>query len=123
MYDSDGGGSPSQSAMMKVAKLVDSYLAEIAPDANLKLSKFIALAEILPDYARVVDDGLYRAVDIYLKVLQSYLMQLIFTVTEISFWHKFADLDLSYDVLCSAFSLSCFFNLNGLRPPSRHTQH
>jgi hypothetical protein len=70
MYDSDGGGSPSQSAMMKVAKLVDSYLAEIAPDASLKLSKFIALAEILPDYARVVDDGLYRAVDIYLKVLQ-----------------------------------------------------
>jgi hypothetical protein len=55
---------------MKVAKLVDSYLAEIAPDASLKLSKFIALAEILPDYARVVDDGLYRAVDIYLKVLQ-----------------------------------------------------
>lgn len=70
MYDSDGGGSPSQSAMMKVAKLVDSYLAEIAPDANLKLSKFIALAEILPDYARVVDDGLYRAIDIYLKVLR-----------------------------------------------------
>ncbi|KAG0614901.1 hypothetical protein M758_6G212700 [Ceratodon purpureus] len=71
MYDSDGGGSPSQSAMMKVAKLVDSYLAEIAPDANLKLSKFIALAEILPDYARVVDDGLYRAVDIYLKVIHT----------------------------------------------------
>lgn len=75
MYESDGGGSPSQSAMMKVAKLVDSYLAEIAPDANLKLSKFIALAEMLPDYARVVDDGLYRAVDIYLKVLHQ-----IFTI-------------------------------------------
>ncbi|CAK9234402.1 unnamed protein product [Sphagnum troendelagicum] len=67
MYDSDGVGSPSQSAMMKVAKLVDNYLAEIAPDANLKLTKFIALAEILPEYARVVDDGLYRAIDIYLK--------------------------------------------------------
>lgn len=67
-YESDGGNSPSQSAMMKVAKLIDSYLAEIAPDANLKLTKFIALAEILPDYARVVDDGLYRAIDIYLKV-------------------------------------------------------
>ncbi|CAM6039092.1 unnamed protein product [Sphagnum compactum] len=38
MYDSDGVGSPSQSAMMKVAKLVDNYLAEIAPDANLKLT-------------------------------------------------------------------------------------
>jgi hypothetical protein len=69
MYDSDGVGSPSQSAMMKVAKLVDNYLAEIAPDANLKLTKFITLAEILPEYARVVDDGLYRAIDIYLKVM------------------------------------------------------
>lgn len=53
---------------MKVAKLIDSYLAEIAPDANLKLSKFIALAETLPDNSRVVDDGLYRSIDIYLKV-------------------------------------------------------
>ncbi|KAH9571110.1 hypothetical protein CY35_02G075600 [Sphagnum magellanicum] len=67
MYDSEGGGSPSQSAIMKVAKILDSYLAEIAPDANLKLTKFIVLAEILPEYARVVDDGLYRAIDIYLK--------------------------------------------------------
>lgn len=66
-YESDGVASPSQTAIIKVAKLVDGYLAEIAPDANLKLSKFIALAEILPDYARVVDDGLYRAIDIYLK--------------------------------------------------------
>ncbi|CAK9212931.1 unnamed protein product [Sphagnum troendelagicum] len=48
-------------------QLVDTYLAEIAPDANLKLSKFLALAELLPDYARTVDDGLYRAIDIYLK--------------------------------------------------------
>lgn len=68
MYESDSNmSSPSQSSVMKVAKLIDSYLAEIAPDANLKLSKFIALAELLPEYARVVDDGLYRAIDIYLK--------------------------------------------------------
>jgi hypothetical protein len=68
VYESDGGmGSPTQSSLMKVAKLLDSYLAEIAPDANLKLSKFIQLAELLPEYARVVDDGLYRAIDIYLK--------------------------------------------------------
>ncbi|KAL2623756.1 hypothetical protein R1flu_008001 [Riccia fluitans] len=66
-YESDGIGSPTQIALMKVAKLLDSYLAEIAPDANLKLYKFIALAELLPEYARVVDDGLYRAIDIYLK--------------------------------------------------------
>jgi hypothetical protein len=74
--DRDGGGGgaaapllPLQTASsIKVAKLVDTYLAEIAPDANLKLSKFLALAELLPDYARTVDDGLYRAIDIYLKV-------------------------------------------------------
>ncbi|KAJ7556049.1 hypothetical protein O6H91_05G066500 [Diphasiastrum complanatum] len=67
MYDSDGEGSPSQSALVKVAKLVDTYLAEIATDSNLKLSKFISLAELIPDHARVVDDALYRAIDIYLK--------------------------------------------------------
>ncbi|KAL6002823.1 hypothetical protein ACLOJK_023045 [Asimina triloba] len=67
-YESDGPHSPSQSALIKVAKLVDNYLAEIAPDANLKLSKFMAIAEILPSHARTTDDGLYRAIDIYLKV-------------------------------------------------------
>ncbi|KAJ4818929.1 Phototropic-responsive NPH3 family protein [Rhynchospora pubera] len=69
-YDYDSEGSidpPSQSALVKVAKLVDSYLAEIAPDGNLTLGKFIAVADTLPGYARVTDDGLYRAVDIYLK--------------------------------------------------------
>jgi hypothetical protein len=35
---------------------------------NLLPSKFIALAELLPDHARVTSDGLYRAVDIFLKV-------------------------------------------------------
>ena len=52
----------------KVAKLIDSYLAEIAPDTNLKASRFISLAEMLPDRSRVVDDHLYRAVDIFIKV-------------------------------------------------------
>ncbi|KAJ3701637.1 hypothetical protein LUZ61_005342 [Rhynchospora tenuis] len=72
-YDYDSEGSidpPSQSALVKVAKLVDSYLAEIAPDGNLSLGKFIAVADTLPGYARVTDDGLYRAVDIYLKAHQ-----------------------------------------------------
>ncbi|WOL11834.1 BTB/POZ domain-containing protein [Canna indica] len=60
--------SPKQSLVAKVSKLLDSYLAEIALDSNLTPSKFIALAELLPDHARVVNDGLYRAVDIFLKV-------------------------------------------------------
>jgi len=50
-----------------VAKLIDGYLAEVAPDENLKLTKFRSLAAAIPEYARPIDDGLYRAIDIYLK--------------------------------------------------------
>ncbi|PAN40330.1 hypothetical protein PAHAL_7G307000 [Panicum hallii] len=50
-----------------VAKLVDGYLAEVGTDTNLKLSKFQTIAALVPDYARAIDDGLYRAIDIYLK--------------------------------------------------------
>ncbi|GMH27772.1 hypothetical protein Nepgr_029615 [Nepenthes gracilis] len=67
MYDFDGPNSPQQSSILKVSKLLDNYLAEIAVDSNLTPSKFIALAELLPDHARLVTDGLYRAVDIFLK--------------------------------------------------------
>jgi len=54
--------------MLAVGRLVDAYLGEIATDANLKPDKLCDLAWALPDGARVYDDGLYRAVDIYLKV-------------------------------------------------------
>ncbi|XP_076916395.1 BTB/POZ domain-containing protein At5g48800-like [Bidens hawaiensis] len=66
-FESDEPDSPSQTALVKVSKLVDSYLAEIAPEINLKLSKFIAVAESLPAHARTVHDGLYRSIDVYLK--------------------------------------------------------
>ncbi|KAF6142988.1 hypothetical protein GIB67_041056 [Kingdonia uniflora] len=66
-FESNGLGSPTHGSMLKVGRLIDSYLAEIAPDPYLDLRKFIAIIEILPDYARIIDDGLYRAVDIYLK--------------------------------------------------------
>uniref|UniRef100_A0A7N0U2J1 Phototropic-responsive NPH3 family protein n=1 Tax=Kalanchoe fedtschenkoi TaxID=63787 RepID=A0A7N0U2J1_KALFE len=61
-------GSPSLVPLTMVAKLIDGYLAEVAPDVNLKLPMFQALAALVPDYARPLDDGLYRAIDIYLKV-------------------------------------------------------
>jgi hypothetical protein len=64
-------GSPSLTPITMVAKLIDGYLAEVAPDVNLKLPKFQALAAAVPEYARPLDDGLYRAIDIYLKVLNS----------------------------------------------------
>ncbi|EXB80176.1 Coleoptile phototropism protein 1 [Morus notabilis] len=57
----------SGAALVKVAKLVDSYLSEAAVDANLTMTEFVALAGALPSYARAMDDGLYRAVDTYLK--------------------------------------------------------
>ncbi|OVA01605.1 BTB/POZ-like [Macleaya cordata] len=69
-YDSDSSHSPCQSVLLKVAKLVDNYLAEIAADANLKFTKFMAIAETLPEHARTIHDGLYRAIDIYLKAHQ-----------------------------------------------------
>ncbi|CAN1838675.1 BTB/POZ domain-containing protein At1g67900, partial [Linum perenne] len=52
---------------LKVAKLVDRYLGEIARDANLPLSKFLAVAETVPQFSRLDHDDLYRAIDIYLK--------------------------------------------------------
>ncbi|WCJ21401.1 Phototropic-responsive NPH3 family protein [Euphorbia peplus] len=68
VYDFDSPGSPKQSSILKVSKLLDNFLAEVALDPNLMPTKFIALAELLPDHARIVSDGLYRAVDIFLKV-------------------------------------------------------
>ncbi|KAH9330393.1 hypothetical protein KI387_002501, partial [Taxus chinensis] len=55
-------------AMEKVSTLMDSYLAEIAPDQSLTVSKFILLAEAVGEKGRLLDDGLYRAIDICLKV-------------------------------------------------------
>ena len=68
-YESDGLGSLGHGCLLKVGRLIDTYLAEIASDPYLSLQKFIAIIEILPDYSRVIDDGLYRAIDIYLKVI------------------------------------------------------
>lgn len=62
---------PLMSDMERVGKLVESYLAEIASDRNLSVSKFGSFAELLPEQARFRDDGMYRAVDVYLKVASS----------------------------------------------------
>ncbi|CAL5021338.1 unnamed protein product [Urochloa decumbens] len=69
-----GGARSSASAGMnnakaRVARLLDSYLSEVSRDRNLSLTKFQVLAESLPESARTCDDGLYRAVDSYLKVI------------------------------------------------------
>ncbi|KAJ9540281.1 hypothetical protein OSB04_026787 [Centaurea solstitialis] len=60
-------GAQSLTAITSVANLVDAYLADVAADVNLKFSKFQSLAVAVPDYARPHSDGIYRAIDIYLK--------------------------------------------------------
>ncbi|XP_059313788.1 root phototropism protein 3-like [Lycium ferocissimum] len=66
MHDGSQRGT-NLNAKMRVARLVDSYLTEVSRDRNLSLTKFQVLAEALPDTARTCDDGLYRAIDSYLK--------------------------------------------------------
>ncbi|KAK1385693.1 BTB/POZ domain-containing protein NPY2 [Heracleum sosnowskyi] len=57
----------AEASKLMVAKLVDGYLTEIAKDRNLPLSTFIDLADMVSSYPRPSHDGLYRAIDMYLK--------------------------------------------------------
>lgn len=68
--DDEGCFSPpqTQSNVEEVGKLMEKYLAEIATDRNLPVTKFVSLAELVPQQARPTEDGIYRAIDIYLKV-------------------------------------------------------
>ncbi|KAK9990238.1 hypothetical protein SO802_025223 [Lithocarpus litseifolius] len=54
-----------------ISKLLDNYLAEIARDPNLSVTKFQVFAESLPENVRTCHDGLYRAIDTYLKANRS----------------------------------------------------
>ncbi|KAJ8645305.1 hypothetical protein MRB53_007053 [Persea americana] len=66
-YNTDEDSISLPGELERVGKLMESYLSEIASDVNLNVSKFIGLAELIPDQARVTEDGIYRAIDIYLK--------------------------------------------------------
>ncbi|KMT16927.1 hypothetical protein BVRB_2g043970 [Beta vulgaris subsp. vulgaris] len=52
---------------LNIGGLVDAYLTEIASDPNVIPSSFIELSRLIPESARPIHDGLYRAVDMYLK--------------------------------------------------------
>ncbi|XP_076949923.1 phototropic-responsive NPH3 family protein NPY4-like [Bidens hawaiensis] len=54
-------------AKVKVAKLIDCYLAEIARNPELPLSKFTDLADMGSALSRPSHDGIYRAIDMFLK--------------------------------------------------------
>lgn len=60
-------GILSEASKLVVAKLVDGYLAEIAKDPNLPMPLFISVAEMVSSFSRSAHDGLYRAIDTYLK--------------------------------------------------------
>ncbi|KAF8115782.1 hypothetical protein N665_0025s0231 [Sinapis alba] len=55
------GGKPS------ITKLLDNYLSQIAKDPYLSITKFQVLAEMLPESSWKCHDGLYRAIDMFLK--------------------------------------------------------
>ena len=59
-------------SIRKTGKLIDSYLQVVARDVNMPISKIVSLAEALPDSAREDHDGLYKAINIYLKVRTIY---------------------------------------------------
>lgn len=67
LHESRRSSSASHSSKLRVARLMDGYLQVVARDANLALQKFIAIAEAIPEFARLNHDDLYRAIDIYLK--------------------------------------------------------
>ncbi|KAK7269914.1 hypothetical protein RIF29_22720 [Crotalaria pallida] len=60
-------GILSDASKLMVAKLIDGYLAEIAKDPKLPLSDFTDLAELVSGISRPAHDGLYKAIDTYLK--------------------------------------------------------
>jgi hypothetical protein len=69
LQESRRSSSASHSSKLKVAKLIDRYLIEVAKDVNLSLDKFVVLAESVPEFARCDHDDLYSAIDTYLKVI------------------------------------------------------
>lgn len=59
----------SMRSMCKIGKLIDSYLQVVAKDASIPVQKVASLAETLPGMARPDHNDLYKAINIYLKVL------------------------------------------------------
>lgn len=82
LQESRRSSSASHSSKLKVAKLVDRYLQEVAKDVNLPLEKFVTIAEGVPEFARFDHDDLYCAIDTYLKVNNSRIY-FVFMITAI----------------------------------------
>ncbi|KAK4254036.1 hypothetical protein QN277_009468 [Acacia crassicarpa] len=68
VFVAEGDFGISLAKLKRVAKTMDSFLIEVAPDRHLQASEFAELITVLPDVARESHDQLYLAMDIYLKV-------------------------------------------------------
>ncbi|GAB2234365.1 hypothetical protein Droror1_Dr00003613 [Drosera rotundifolia] len=65
----DEGEERGEGMMVKVGSLMDSFMAEVAAaERGVTAARFEEMAEMVPESGRVVADGLYRAIDIFLKV-------------------------------------------------------
>ncbi|KAJ1700376.1 hypothetical protein LUZ63_000155 [Rhynchospora breviuscula] len=53
--------------LIALGELVDGFLCEVASDPNLGIDSFVELATAVPEMGRPIHDGLYTAIDIYLK--------------------------------------------------------
>lgn len=60
------------SKISDVGRLMDEYLELVARDFNLPATSFQLLIEALPSHARSTNDNLYRAIDMFLKVIIQY---------------------------------------------------
>ncbi|KAK1271529.1 BTB/POZ domain-containing protein [Acorus gramineus] len=69
--ESRRSSAASHGAKLLVGKVIDGYLKEVAGEPNLPVSKFVALAEAVPDFARTDHDDLYKAIDTYLRAHQN----------------------------------------------------
>jgi hypothetical protein len=70
----EGSGSrirsqlPPTTLNFKLGQLLEIYLEEVARDSTISLGKFIALADLFAEFPRDSDDGIYRAIDTFLRV-------------------------------------------------------
>lgn len=60
---------PSTTGNVKLGQLLETYLDEVARDSSISLGKFVSLADLFTEFPRDSDDGVYRAIDTFLKVL------------------------------------------------------
>lgn len=58
----------SLNLIIKIGKLIDSYLQIVSSDENMSVQKVVSLASALPEFARPEHDNLYKAINVYLNV-------------------------------------------------------